>query len=233
MVPANRPTTLLLTALVVLAALPLSTMGVAGRAPPQPACGVCTDALTAAAAERGVSLERGETAATIRVTEDASTRVTARVELVEGADALRNETRRGAVVADAIERSRAVDDPVDLTSRLEGDTLVVTYRDPSAATQRAGVLLLTRFHASDPVMPFVGGGDGTVYPGADVLTVTGPSSHVVWGSYSNATTDGNAVQWTGADQSIERSTLVSFVPERAWFPGVRTALARSQWLLLE
>ena len=112
-----------------------------------------------------------------------------------------------------------------MTSRVEGQTLVVTYRDPGAAEVSAGVVVFTRFHASDPLLPFVMGGEGSPYPAADVLTVRAPDGHAVSGSYGSATTTSERVRWRRGDD-VDRSTVVAFVPDGALLPGVRATVAR-------
>ncbi|QLG64101.1 hypothetical protein HUG12_17510 [Halorarum salinum] len=194
------------------------------RAPPQAACGVCTDALDDAAGDRGVALERASSEMTIRVDGNGSAAWTARVALAEGADALRDNSVREAVVADA--RHGTLADPDAVRSRMEGDTLVVSYRTDDDAEREAGVLLFTGFHATGPTMPFAMGGPGPAYPGADELTLRGPPNTAVEGEYDGAANGGAEVRWTDADADVDRSTVVAFAPEEARFAGVRTRLAR-------
>lgn len=201
----------------------------AAREPPRAACAVCTDALDAAAAAAGVTLEPGDSTMVVTVAENGSTRWTARVTLASGADRLANDSLRSAVVADAMDRGRPAATPEDVSSRLDGDTLVVSYRDTDAVESEVGVLLFTAFHASDPVRPFVAGGEGTVFVGADELVVRAPEGYAVSGRYGDAAVTGDAVRWTddaAGESSIDRSTAVAFVPGGAWFPRVRATLAR-------
>ncbi|QIB73225.1 hypothetical protein GL213_13080 [Halogeometricum borinquense] len=205
------------------------TVPAAARAPPRAACGVCTDALDTAAAENGITLEREQSAMTVDVAENGSTRWTARVALAAGADRLTNDTLRSNVVADAMEQTYAAATPENVSSHLDGNTLVVTYRDTDAVTSESDVLLFTSFHASSPVNPFLIGGEGTAYVGADELTVRAPDGYAVQGGYGDATTTTDTVRWSGdaaGESSIDRSTTIAFVREDTWFPGVRASFAR-------
>jgi hypothetical protein len=220
----------LLLALVVVAVVGAAVAApTAAREPPRAACAVCTDALDDAAAAAGVALESGDSTMVVTVAENGSTRWTARVTLASGADRLTNDSLRSAVVADAMNRGRPAATPEAVSSRLDGDVLVVGYRDTDAAEAEVGVLLFTAFRASDPVGPFVGGGEGTVSVGADELVVRGPEGYAVSGRYGDAAVTADAVRWTGSDageSTIDRSTVVAFVPDGAWFPRVRATLAR-------
>lgn len=220
--------------LAVLVAVAVVGCGVAvtpatAREPPQAACAVCTDALDEAAAAEGVALERDRSEMVVAVAENGSTRWTARVELAAGAARLRNDSLRASVVAGALARGRPAATPENVSSRLDGRTLVVTYRDGDATAREFDVLLFTAFHASDPVGPFVAGGEGTVYVGADELAVRAPGGRTVWGRYGGATVTREAVRWSGdaaGESSLDRSTAVGFVRDGTWFPGTRVALAR-------
>ncbi|MFB6131035.1 MAG: hypothetical protein ABEJ28_09470 [Salinigranum sp.] len=226
-IPRFALVVLLATAVVAAGAAPA-----ASREPPQAACGVCTDALTTAAADHGVPLSTGRATLSVRVGADASTRWTARVALREGASALRNDSLRADVVAEALGRARAVGDPRNVTSRLEGSTLVVSARDPGLARRTAGVVLFTGFHASDPAMPLTGGGEGTVYQGADQVVVRGPDGYVASGDYAGASENRTAVRWERDPNAVvDRSTVLAFVPGRAALPGVRAFLARTLFRL--
>ncbi|WP_313691412.1 hypothetical protein [Halorarum halobium] len=212
------------TALLLVASLLAVPAAVDARGPPRPACGVCTDALEDAAADRDVAVERADSELTVRVAENGSSRWTARVTLSEGAAALENDSLREAVVADA--RHRAVTDPESVTSRMEGDTLVVSYRTDAATRCEAGVVLFTAFRATGPSMPFAMGGEGPAYLGAEELTLRGPDDRVAAGEYPEANASGGRIRWTGSETSFGGSAVVPFVPEDAAFPGVRAGVAR-------
>ncbi|MFB9825285.1 hypothetical protein [Halobaculum roseum] len=212
----------LVASALVAAAVPADG---AARAPPEPACGVCVDGALADAADRhGVAVAVERATLDVHVSDDGSTRWTARLDLSDGTDALRNDSLRAAIV-DAATAS----DGGDRTSRMDGDTLVVEHRRGDAAEREAGAVLFTAFDARDPVLPFVMGGEGTVYPGADALVLHAPEGHVVAGGVGDGTVEGRTVVWRGAeggDDGIDRDAVPTFVPEGAVAPGVRGVLAR-------
>lgn len=213
-----------LLATIVLVAAGGAAVGTA-REPPHPACALCSDeALAAAAADRGVVVETGESAVDVAVRAEAGTRWTVRIALTDGAAELRDDALRAAVVAEAAGPNR-----VGLDSRVDGDALVVTYRRSAAAERAFGAVLFTAFHASDPSMPFVGGGEGTVYPAADRLVLHAPEGYVPASGAGDGTVDGRTVRWSGAEggeDGIDRDAVPTFVSENALFPGVRGAVAR-------
>ncbi|MFB6077378.1 MAG: hypothetical protein ABEJ80_00190 [Halarchaeum sp.] len=213
-----------LLALLVVAALAAPA---AARAPPRPACGVCTDALDEAAATHGVTVERAHSTLDVEAAANGTSTWTARVRLERGADALRaNDTLRAAVVADA-RRWTVVDSPRALASRVDGDTLVVTYRAPNTSHVSLGVVRFDAFRAEDPhsLLP-VAGGEGTVYPGADRLVLRAPDGYRVHGAYGDRS-NASAVVWNGTG-SIDRDTVVSFTRAADPLAGVRAFLVR--WL---
>jgi len=222
-----------LLALLVVAALAAPA---AARAPPRPACGVCTDALDAAAADHGVTVERAHSTLDVEAAANGTSTWTARVRLERGADALRaNDTLRAAVVRDAHDahHGSVVPRPATLDSRVDGDTLVVTYRAPNTSHVALGVVRFDAFRAEDPhsLLP-VAGGEGTVYPGADRLVLHAPTGYRVHGAYGDRS-NASAVVWngTGTDPSpgaIDRDTVVSFTRADDPLAGVRAFLVR--WL---
>jgi hypothetical protein len=200
------------------------------REPPRPVCELCDDgALASAAADRGVDLETGASRVTVAVRADGDTRWTVRIGVTAGASALANDSLRAAVVADVTKEAAGRERRRAIQSRLDGDTLVVTYRRDDAAERAFGAVLFTDLHASDPVRPFVGGGDGTAYPAADTLVVRGPDGYVPAGGAGDGAVDGRTVRWSGAeggDDPIDRGAVPTFVPESAAFSGLRGAVAR-------
>ncbi len=187
------------------------------RAPPQAACGICTDALDQAAADQGVTLTRGQSKLVIQVYENTSTRWTATVQLSDGASALRNDSLRRAVVSNVFDRARMVAEPTHVTSHLSGQTLTVSYRDPGAAETHDDTIVFTRFHATEPQSPFVMGGEGTPYPGADTVVLRAPNGYTVTGDYASATGSDAAVRWHGnrTTEHIDRSTRVTFIDDQS------------------
>lgn len=65
---------------------------------------------------------------------------------------------------------------------------MVTFRDTGVTERHLGVLVFTGFHAADPLLPFVMGGEGSVSPGADELVLRAPGDLTVRGAYPPATT---------------------------------------------
>lgn len=225
----NRRTVPVLLALAVVLLGVAGVSSVAARAPPTPACGVCTDALESAADERGVAVERGQTALTVAVHENGSTTWRAAVELRRGSEALENDSLRRAVVADA--GGWSVADPTDRRSRVDGETLEVTFRDPDAAESRLGAVVFTPFVPDAPVLPFTSGGEGPRYLGADRVTVRGPAGYRAYGDYPGATESGRSVTWE-RNPDTERTYVagdpkVAFVPEDDRVGGTRAWLART------
>ena len=223
----NRRIVSALALLVLVSATGAST--VAARAPPTPVCGVCSDALETAANERNATVERGETALTVAVHENGSATWRATVELRRGSDAFENDSLRRDVVAAATGRSIA--DATDLRSRVDGDVLEVTFRDPGAAESHFGVVVFTPLVPDSPALPFASGGEGPRYLGADRVTVRGPADYRVYGDYPGATESGRSVTWT-RNASAERTYVdggpkVALVPEGSLLGGVRAWAART------
>ncbi|GGL61554.1 hypothetical protein [Halocalculus aciditolerans] len=222
----------LLALLVVTASVGLGVVAVdsaTARAPPQAACGVCTDALDDAAADHGVTVERGTSVMHVHVYANGSSRWTATVQLTDGAAALAaNDTLRRAVVDTARHRV-IVDDPVHLQSRVVDDSLRVTYLARNTSHTRLGVVRFDAFYASSAA-PFAVGGEGAPYPGADTLVVHAPADHTVSGHGDTGSANATAVTWQGDSHAryagdIDDHTVVSFTERGALLPGVRTALA--------
>ncbi|RRJ29385.1 hypothetical protein [Halocatena pleomorpha] len=195
------------------------------RAPPQAACGICTDTLDQAGADHGVTLARGQSKLVIQVYENTSTRWTATVQLTDGASALQNDSLRRAIVSDVFDRSRTVAKPTRVTSHLSEQTLTVSYRDHGAAETHGETIVFTRFHATEPQSPFVIGGEGTPYPGADTVVLRAPNDYTVTGDYASATESGTAVRWhaNGTDDHIDRATRVTFVDNQSYQPDPNDA----------
>lgn len=123
-------------------AIGITASGLA-TAPPQAACGVCTEVLDRTAADQGVTLTRGNSKQVIEVYENTSTRWTATVRLTDGADALRNASLRRSIVSKTLARARMVAEPTHVSSQLSGETLTVSYRDPDAAETDGDAIVFT------------------------------------------------------------------------------------------
>ncbi len=210
-----------MAALLVAAVAP----GVGGaRAPPDPVCDLCTDgALADAAADHGVAVAVGEASLELHLRADGTSRRVARLGLTDGAEELHNDSVRRAVVADALGG-----DADEVSSRLNGDTLVVEYRRGDVAVRESGAVVVTAFHAAG-APPLAMGGEGTAVLGADELVVYAPAGHVPAGGVGDGTVVGRTVRWSddgaGAD-GIDRDARPTFVRDDATFPEVRGAVAR-------
>jgi|GEM_PF-546626 len=161
----------------------------AAAPPPQELCGVCGDELERSADEAGVPLTVEHSTATIAVDDEGTGHWHAQVRLspaaaerLAGNEALRTELVRGA-----LDRRTVVDDPRNLETRIENDTLVVDFDVPGVASDRLGVSLVT-FASAEGV-------EGSVTVVADRLTVRGPEGTVPTHVPADATVDESAVVW--------------------------------------
>lgn len=219
----------LLIGLVILGLLvgtPASISSVTAKAPPEPVCGVCTSSLDEAARERGVTVDRGNSTMTVDLYENGTAEFEAHVQLETGAERLQNQTLREAIVRDV--SYILVDDRQQLQTDLDGNTLTVRYDSSELAHTTLGVLQFDAFQTRG-APPFASGGEGAPYPGADMLTLRGPTGfelHGSHGAYSNET----AIVWhSKSDEQysgdIEEDVVISFVPEDSRLPTVRTMMA--------
>lgn len=177
------------TAVLLLVASVAAVPVADARAPPTPVCGVCTLDRTT---PDGTDVVAGESSVTVTLHDDGSTTWEARVGLAAGSDALAaNRSRRRSVVDEAARDGIA--DPVDVDARVDDGTLIVEYRDPSAAQRHLGVVVFTPLTPSSPDRPFVSGGEGPRYLGADRLIVRGPPGHEVRGDADASVSDGDLV----------------------------------------
>jgi hypothetical protein len=223
-----RPRALpLLVALLLCVTAAVAVPAVDARAPPTPVCGVCDLDRTTPGGE---SVVAGESELTVTIHENGSTTWRARADLVAGADALAgNDTLRDAVAAEAADDGIA--DPRGVTARLDGRTLVVEYRNPSAAERSAGTVVFTPLTPASPNVPMVSGGEGGRYLAADRLVVRADSGLDVRGTASAISTPDWLV-WTpnatgDADPpSLDVTADPVAVDEDAWLPGVRAWVAR-------
>lgn len=196
------------------------------KAPPEPVCGVCTESLEEAAADHGVSLERGQSEMTVQLSQDGTADLFARVELESGADQLRNDSLREAIVRDV--SYVLVEERQDLRTAIEDGELRVRYSSRDLAHSTLGVVQFDGFHITGAPL-FAVGGEGSPYPGADVLRLRAPPGYRLQGTHgdhSNETT----VRWDGDSHEryaghIEEDITISFVPKQARFPRVRVRTA--------
>lgn len=212
----------LLLAAAAVAAVPVAD----ARAPPTPVCGVCSVDTTV----DGTVVAAGESELTVSIHENGSTTWNARVELTAGSDDLaENESLRRAVVDEAMGRSIA--DPEQLSSRMDGETLVVRYRDDGATEQHVGTVVFTPLTPDGPNIPFAMGGEGPRYLGTDRFTLRAPAGYDLHGDAGQAAqTDSATLVWTqenGTDRtSLDVTADPVAVDADAGAPGVRTWFAR-------
>lgn len=216
---------LLLVGSVIVASSGIVSVPAAARAPPQPVCGVCTQALDEAAADRGVDLERGTSRMGIRIHTNGTATYTAQVSLRRGAERLQNTTLRNAIVRDV---SYTIAEPRrEVQTHVDGKTLVVRYHAP-VSQRPLGVIAYDGFETTD-VPPLASGGDGWPYPGADTLVMRAPPEYRVHGEYGASTTE-TTVVWHGDSHKryagrIEDDTVILLVPADAPIPALRVRIA--------
>ncbi|TKX87235.1 hypothetical protein EXE43_04300 [Halorubrum sp. SS5] len=218
----------LLVALLLCATAAVAVPAVDARAPPTPVCGVCDLDRTTPSGERVVA---GESELTVTIHANGSTTWRARADLSAGADALAaNESLRDAVAAEAADDGVA--DPRGVTARLDGETLVVDYRDPNATDRSLGAVVFTPLTPAAPGAPFVIGGEGSRYLAADRLTVRGEPGWAVRGDapggsdaelvWPRETADADDAERLSLD--VDRDPVA--VEAGAVLPGPRAWIAR-------
>lgn len=217
---------LALAIIVIVGASPATVSQVSAKAPPEPVCGVCTSALDEAADDRGVSLERGESSMNIRLLQDGSAEFLAHVELIEGAEKLRNDSLREAIVRDV--SYILVDERQHLQTDIVDGTLRVRYSSRDVAHTTLGVLQFDAYHTRG-APPLATGGEGSPYPGADRLTLRAPPGYRLHGSHGDSNNE-TTVRWNGDSHEqysghIEEDVTISFVPNQTSVPSVRVGAA--------
>lgn len=222
----DRPiASLLLLTIVVISATGVASVPVTARAPPEPVCGVCTQALDQAADDHGVTLERGTSTMNVQVHPNGTATFTARVSLTQGADQLRNATLRRAIVQDI--SYIVAEERRGLRTRIDRTTLVVRYR-AAVAHRSVGVIRFDAFETTG-APPLASGGEGPPYPGADTLVMRAPAEYRVHDGYGESAND-TAIVWDGDSHEqyaghIEDNVVISFVPTDATVPAIRVRLA--------
>jgi len=173
----------------VLAVVALAAGPATAAPPPQELCGVCGDELERTAEEKDIPLTVEHSTATITVGEGGTGHWHARVRLSStAAERLAaNATLRESLVRETLDRRTVVDDPRNLATGVENDTLVVDFDVPGVARDRLGVSLVT-FAPLEGV-------EGTVTVVADRLVVRGPDGTVPTHVPADATANESAVVW--------------------------------------
>ncbi len=221
-----------LLGVVIVCVLGVSLVGATAtaKAPPEPVCGVCTDALEETAAEHGVALERGTTRMSLTPYPNGTTTATAVVTLETGAEQLANETRRTAIVENV--SYIVADRRQKLTTRLVDKTLIVEYTAPNMTHTTAGVLWFDAFKTRG-APPFAAGGEGSPYPGADKLTLHAPAGYHIYGTYGT-TNNNTTIVWRGTnpqDETITEDRTIVIVPAESAMPWGRVRIgALIDWL---
>ena len=215
-----------LTGIVFFIANPATVSIATAKAPPEPVCGVCTSQLNEAANNHGVSLERGESSMKVQLSQNGTAEFVAHVELTKGVDRLRNESLREEIVRGV--SYILVDDRRNLQTTIIDDNLRVQYVSHEVAHKTLGVLQFDAFHTRGAPL-FAIGGEGSPYPGADRLTLQGPSGYQVQdthGEFNNK----SSIGWKGDSHEqysghIEEDITISFVSDQTLLPNIRVIVA--------
>jgi len=191
---------LALVAAAILVFLPVvAAVGPATAAPPpQELCGVCGPEFEYEAAERGVPLTVEDSTATIDIDRSGTGHWHARVRTDdESADRLAaNATLRERVVTETYAHGRTVvDDPRNLQTRVENDTLVVDFDVSSVAHRGVGGVVLV--DVLDPRTR-----RSIIQIGADELRIDGPNGTAVTRAPAGATVEHGSVVWRPDDPGI-------------------------------
>lgn len=215
-----------LALIVILSTSPATVSPVTAKAPPEPVCGVCTSQLNEAANERGVAVERGESTMNIQLSQNGNAEFVALVELPKGAERLRNDSLRDAIVRDV--SYMLVDDRQDLQTAIVDGNLRVQYSSREVVHKTLGVLQFDAFHIRG-APPFASGGEGSPYPGADRVTLRAPTAYQLHGSHGDFNNE-TSIRWKGDSHKqysghIEEDVTISFVHEQVSFPNIRIAAA--------
>jgi len=222
------PALLVVIAVLGTLATPAAVAPATAKAPPEPVCGVCTETLESAASDHGVDLERGQSSMVVTLSEAGRASLVARVEIRRGATPLRNDSLRRAIVRDV--SYVLVEERLDLRTAMDGHVLVVRYAAADLAHRTFGVLQFDAFHTRGAPI-FAIGGEGSPYPGADVLTLRAPPGYRVHGTHGDWSND-TAVRWQGDSHEqyaghIEEDVTISFVDQEATVPALRVGIANT------
>lgn len=162
----------------------------------------------------------------IRLSQDGTAEFVAVVELRKGADQLKNDSLRNAIVRDV--SYILVDDRRDLQTAIGDGTLRVRYSSQEVSHKTLGVVQFDAFHTRG-APPFASGGEGSPYPGADRLILQAPPGYELHGSHGNFNNK-TSVRWNGDSHEqysghIEEDVTISFVPDQTRVPNIRVATA--------
>jgi len=216
----------LLLIIIVISAIGVASVSVTARAPPEPVCGVCTQALNQAADDHDVNLERGTSKMTVQVHPNGTATFTAWVSLIRGADRLRNVTLRRSIVRDV--SYIVTEERRNLRTQIDRNTLVIRYR-AAVAHQSLGVVRFDAFETSDAPLLGGSGGEGTPYSGADTLVMRAPVNYSVHNGHGDSAND-TTIVWEGDSHEqyaghIKDDIVISFTPADAIVPAIRVKFA--------
>lgn len=208
---------------------------------PSPVCGFCGSAFEDAAQKQGVNASVEESIVVVQVHENGTATWVVRNRLSLGADEFRGDRDRLNRTAEWLAENHwgLPDDPSFVSARMDGDAVVLTYRDPDAAERRAGLLVVDYLHE--------GGREPWYHVNAERFTIRGPPGTVVTndpdsghvGDGIDRTTGngegadpGGGVTWRGNSSGpvyegtdVEGSPYVVFGPDRSPVTQARTAVA--------
>ncbi|WP_267642961.1 hypothetical protein [Haloarchaeobius amylolyticus] len=221
-----RPPHAAIAVVALLLLVPALAPASAGAPPPEGVCGVCGPAFERAAEDAGVNASVGESELAVQVAADGDSRWTAVVDLdPAAADRFAaNQSLLDRVVRETFDSYRTVvDDPRNLSTRLDGRTLTVAWTVPDAAHRRTGDVLLFDVFTQDQ-------GEGEAYVDSDSLAVRGPEGSVVTHAPEGGTTRGNRIVWADADDrdyhpDLGRHATIAFAPDGGLAAQAATALA--------
>jgi len=206
--------------LATLGAVLLVALVAAGGASPQPTpvCDYC-GGFESAANDSGVDATVAESTAVVQVHPDGSATLTIRNRLVDGSDAFReNPDALDRTVAQLREDSYGLlRDAGEPSARLDGDTVVVTVRQPDVADRHAGLLVVDLLHDR--------GYERWYVLNADALTIRGPPGTTVTNEPAGGSVEGPSATWRGdADGSPSEAPTLDGSPYVVFATGDAASL---------
>ncbi|AFK20548.1 hypothetical protein E6P09_12395 [Haloferax mediterranei ATCC 33500] len=198
--------------LLVAAVHPAATTATMASPPPEPVCVVCGHGFEETADDAGVNLTVESSTVRVQIDEDGVGHWTARVTVDDESAATfrENPSLLDSIVRRTFEeRWGLVDDPHDLSSRIAGDTVVVTFTVPEMASHGVGDVLLVDYF-NDPTER------RHVYVGADRFVVTGPEGSHLLTNPPKAATNETAATWGDSEQyesTVHSQTYLTFGPD--------------------
>ncbi|WP_411966746.1 hypothetical protein [Haloferax sp. YSSS75] len=206
---------LLVSFLLVAAVFPAAVGPVAASEQPRPVCGVCSDPFESTAKNSGIELAVESSELDVHVGDDGVGHWTARVTVNDAAaSTFRDDPELlEQVVSQTFDDGRfRVDDPENLETRMDGDTVVVTFDVPEMAYRGYGDVLLVDYFNAD-------GNTRFVYVDTDRFTVSGPDGTVLVNDPPRLKTgEETAATWLGGPDDrpmLDDETYLAFGPDRS------------------